>query len=442
MHLRAHTKAGRPGRISRCSMHAELLRPLTVKPAKSDYATGCGEELGYLRALLNAMIARETGVPHARMAWTARSFQQRIFLRFGMKAVGWPPEIIFRNPKYLSMDDVRLLIELCHSGELYFTAASEDELAAGERDVARSCPGALFPAPTPALGRSDIGRQQVQRDAEGNVEPRRYERNGPKSAKWVDEEEAETTGSPTASGPRPMMYKNRTWLAWHEPGGWREATDADVSARSRRNNRPPHSHDTTSNPLSQETPPCPPPPPSESRSSTFGYSILITLYTTYMTALRHTVRTKIEDSGKRRHPIRESRTRGDQPTASDEKSSPSLELAVSLLLASCCPPPAAVDFCSSLAVTQHHTRPATRKRWLDTRASMLLVCHDSSCTADASPSPGVPSSPPSDSVYLLTIAGAWVPLRLRLPVFKFPRPLAAQCSAASYERPWTLRRVR
>ncbi|KAI0694089.1 hypothetical protein C8T65DRAFT_536587, partial [Cerioporus squamosus] len=126
-----------------------------------------------------------TGDPNAKMAWTARSFQRRVFLRFGMKAVGWPPEIVFRNPKYFSMEDVRRLTELCLSGELYFTAASEDERAAAERDIAHACPGVLFPAPTPNVGRSDIGRQRSRCDAEGNIEPRWYERNGPKSVKWV-----------------------------------------------------------------------------------------------------------------------------------------------------------------------------------------------------------------------------------------------------------------
>ncbi|KAI0684044.1 hypothetical protein C8T65DRAFT_546713, partial [Cerioporus squamosus] len=132
------------------------------------------------------------GYLDAKMAWTARSFQQRVFLRFDVKAVGWPPEVIFRNPKWLTVKEIRLLIDLCTSGQLYFAPATADELSAAKQDVAHACPGVLFPTPSPDYGRRDIGRRLPHPDAE-NLRPRRYERNGPKSAKSV-EGEAESAG--------------------------------------------------------------------------------------------------------------------------------------------------------------------------------------------------------------------------------------------------------
>ncbi|TFK79254.1 hypothetical protein K466DRAFT_592470 [Polyporus arcularius HHB13444] len=229
MHLRPHTgtrAATNP--LSRCSMHAALVHPYKIQLPKSSYATAWGKEKGYLRALFDGMLAYETGFLDTKMAWTAVSFQQRVFLRFDVKAVGWPPEIVFRNPKYMSTEEIRLLIDLCESGQLHFAPASDDELAAAKQDVAHACPGVLFPAPLPDYGRCDIGTQRPCTDAEGNLQPRRYERNGPKSAKAVDEEEeAENAGEAVPRGPLPMMYKDHTWLAWSE-GVWRVATAAEI----------------------------------------------------------------------------------------------------------------------------------------------------------------------------------------------------------------------
>lgn len=160
------------------------------------------------------------------MGWTAAKFRKRVFLRYGIELLGWPPHIPFKNPGKATMAHIRELSSLLASGGLCFVHAGlGPNQRAEDISLERACPAVLFDMPLPDYGRRNIGRRvSRQFDCCGNLRPRRYERDGPKSRKVVDAEytgvvDAEEHWQVTGQG-LPQMFKDGAHLVY-ENGTWR-----------------------------------------------------------------------------------------------------------------------------------------------------------------------------------------------------------------------------
>ena len=89
-----------------------------------------------------------TGDNDAKMRYTPKTFRAEVFFRYGVKLVGWPPHIPFRNLSGRgapSMADLRELLNLAHCGILHFELTTDEELDAAHHDLAKAMPGPLFP---------------------------------------------------------------------------------------------------------------------------------------------------------------------------------------------------------------------------------------------------------------------------------------------------------
>ncbi len=173
------------------------------------------------------------------MWFTVTTFCTKVFLRFGIKLVGWPPHIPFQNLSDgpVTMDDIRELIGLCQKDperrpsqppQLRFVAATAEEVRAARLDAASACPGPLFPAPTPRYEYSNIGRRVLRPDVDGQLTQPRYERNGPKSAKVVsDEEDGEASAGPAEEDLPPMVTQWGVRMVWCH-GVWRYVGEGEL----------------------------------------------------------------------------------------------------------------------------------------------------------------------------------------------------------------------
>ncbi|RDX40451.1 hypothetical protein OH76DRAFT_1490280, partial [Lentinus brumalis] len=204
------------------------------------YSNKCSAERGRLRSLLDSALADETGDIDAKMQWTVLTFCLKVFLKYGLKLIGWPAAIPFQNLSDgpVSMADIRELIGLCERDperpaeppQLRFVQATPEELREARMDASLACPGPLFPAPAPKYGYSNIGRRHPcpRYDEGGQLTQPRYERNGPKSAKIVpDEEDSEPSNANQEGLPR-MYTRWGVQLIWHK-GVWRELCDGELS---------------------------------------------------------------------------------------------------------------------------------------------------------------------------------------------------------------------
>ncbi len=192
-----------------------------------------------LPASTDCIPVEQTGIRKAKMWFTVLSFCTKVFLRFGIKLVGWPPHISFQNSSdgTVTMDDIRELIGLCQKDPerpsalpaLHFVAATADELRAARLDAASACPGALFPAPTPRYEYSNIGRRVLRFDENQQLTQTRYERNGPKSAKVVsDEEDGEPSADTAEEDLPPMVTQWGVRMVWHH-GVWQYVGEGELS---------------------------------------------------------------------------------------------------------------------------------------------------------------------------------------------------------------------
>lgn len=131
--------------------------------------------------------ADASGDRDAKMHWTVTDFRDFIFMPHRLKLVGWPPEYIFRNPSKMRTHEMRTLLCLLNTNRLYFTRASDEEVADARLNARAAAPGPLFPAPPLNYGRRDIGRRLPRYDEHGQLKKTRYQRNGPKSAKSIED---------------------------------------------------------------------------------------------------------------------------------------------------------------------------------------------------------------------------------------------------------------
>ncbi|RDX40618.1 hypothetical protein OH76DRAFT_1490141 [Lentinus brumalis] len=86
---------------------------------------------------------------------------------------------------------------------LCYVMATVEEFRAARSDASSACPRVLFPAPAPRYEYSNIGRHVLLLDEHKQPMQPRYERNSPKSAKVVSDEdngEPSSRGGPAANG--------------------------------------------------------------------------------------------------------------------------------------------------------------------------------------------------------------------------------------------------
>ncbi|KAM5542832.1 hypothetical protein V8D89_003496 [Ganoderma adspersum] len=193
------------------------------------YSSNAGYTRGSLRGLLNGDLRTFSGDNNASMGWTAEAFYKNVFLPFSAKLPGWPSHIPFRNLSGRgapSQAEMRELISLILQGILRFEEATPEEIHAARLDIANAVPGPLFPAPLPDVARRDIGSRRPRFDANGEVIPPRYERNGPKSAAWIGEE-VEDSESAEAVGWRPITMWKDGFRCVLEGGSWSLTEGAD-----------------------------------------------------------------------------------------------------------------------------------------------------------------------------------------------------------------------
>ena len=165
------------------------------------------------------------------MRYTAEAFLKDVVLPYSAKLPGWPPHIPFCNLSGRgapSQAEMRELISLIRRGILRFEKATPEELDAARLDIANAVPGPLFRAPLPNIARRDIGSRKPRFDLDGEVIPPRYERNGPKSAAWIDLE-VENSEAVEPAGWRPISMWKDGFHCVLEDGSWslREAVESE-----------------------------------------------------------------------------------------------------------------------------------------------------------------------------------------------------------------------
>ncbi|KAI0738993.1 hypothetical protein C8Q80DRAFT_1275192 [Daedaleopsis nitida] len=154
------------------------------KPSKQrrEYSTSIGAVRGEIRDMLNEFLALATGIPDVKMSYSVNSFYDLIFNQFGLVLRGWPPHIVFANLSSLELTTAHLreLHRLLKSDppQIFFDKATPSEVRAGWNSPSKVCPGQLFTAPTTRFENRNFKKRQTKR----------YIRDGPKSAKEVDEE--------------------------------------------------------------------------------------------------------------------------------------------------------------------------------------------------------------------------------------------------------------
>ena len=125
--------------------------------------------------------------PKATMRWTVKQFRKKIFMRYGLTLVGWPYEMFVNLSKITGLAKIKHLAFLWDTGVLHFERMS-DLLAHSQRTGEPIPPTILDFKDTPRQQREDVKRRRWRPKTNPLNLPYRYERNGPKSARWVSAE--------------------------------------------------------------------------------------------------------------------------------------------------------------------------------------------------------------------------------------------------------------
>ncbi|KAI0690018.1 hypothetical protein C8T65DRAFT_745950 [Cerioporus squamosus] len=207
--------------------HPSQLSPPTLKLSEPD-----PDDLrGSVRKLITELLVFTSGVPGARMCWEVTLFRDQVVLRYHVILIGWPSDIPFQDLSKQgapSAAQMRTLIGLMLTGELYFAWATSAQLRIARLDASGISPSPLHrkALPLPNLCRRDMGSRKTRYDDQGNARVPRYARDGPKSVKMVEEAEedvVETHTQPSGGRvPLPRMRNQFGHLGWYENGGWRE----------------------------------------------------------------------------------------------------------------------------------------------------------------------------------------------------------------------------
>ncbi|KAI0691040.1 hypothetical protein C8T65DRAFT_699837 [Cerioporus squamosus] len=129
---------------------------------------------------------------------------------------------------------MRTLIGLMLNKKLYFARATSAQLRIARLDASGISPGPLHrkALPLPNLCRRDMGSRKTQYDDEGNARVPRYARDGPKSAKMIEEPEDDTVETDTQPSVveclcRGCVISLGTWDDLPDGGLDHEGSDSD-----------------------------------------------------------------------------------------------------------------------------------------------------------------------------------------------------------------------
>ncbi|KAH9853264.1 hypothetical protein C2E23DRAFT_728919 [Lenzites betulinus] len=160
------------------------------KTLRRGYARSETKMRGELRALMNKGLADVADVTCATMAYTVKNYCKKVVLRYRVKLVGWPDDIMFDNlSRITGKARVSRLLRLWMSGEMCFVPILDSaELDAARRDPLAVAPALMHRGLPPKRSRRDLGRRRHRPVSNPGNLPSRYSRNGPKSAEVVTEE--------------------------------------------------------------------------------------------------------------------------------------------------------------------------------------------------------------------------------------------------------------
>lgn len=159
------------------------------------------------------------------MAYTIKRYCTGVVLRYRVKLVGWPDDIMFDNlSRVTGKERISRLLELWKSGEMRFVPITDPaELEAARRDPLSVAPALLHRGIPPKRHRRDLGKRRHRPKTNPDNLPSRYSRDGPKSAETVtDEAEARAEEGAGASELTDMqlvlLRLQRLPLVWPELG--------------------------------------------------------------------------------------------------------------------------------------------------------------------------------------------------------------------------------
>ncbi|EIW56767.1 uncharacterized protein TRAVEDRAFT_49588 [Trametes versicolor FP-101664 SS1] len=157
---------------------------------RADYARMEIKLRGELRGLLSDGISDVAGVPGAKMAYAIKRYCTGVVLRYHVKLLGWPDDIVFDNlSRITGKERILRLLELWKSGAMCFVPITDPaELAAARRDPLLVAPALLHRGIPPKRYRSDLGKQRRRPKSNPSNLPPRHPRDGPTSAETVTDE--------------------------------------------------------------------------------------------------------------------------------------------------------------------------------------------------------------------------------------------------------------
>ncbi|KAH9856903.1 hypothetical protein C2E23DRAFT_693032, partial [Lenzites betulinus] len=125
----------------------------------------------------------------ASMSWCVRGYHKKIYVKYGLELRGWPDGITFTNLSDVTgYQQISTLCVLWETGAMKFVPAELDKAARAKRQAVDVAPSAQNKGLPPQLGRSDIKKHRGSKKVDPVRFPPRYERNGPKSERWVTAE--------------------------------------------------------------------------------------------------------------------------------------------------------------------------------------------------------------------------------------------------------------
>ncbi len=159
------------------------------------------------------------------MAYTIKRYSTGIVLRYRVKLVGWPDDIVFDNlSRVTGKERISRLLELWKSGAMCFVPITDPaELDAARKDPLSVAPAVLHRGIPPKRHRCDLGKRRRRPKSNPNNLPLRHSRDGPKSAETVTDEveaQAEVEGgvAELTDMQLVLLRLSRLPLVWPELG--------------------------------------------------------------------------------------------------------------------------------------------------------------------------------------------------------------------------------
>lgn len=143
-----------------------------------------------VQLLTPPLTALMSGVRKARMRWSLRLYVLYVYITYGLKLVGWPPDMRFMNlSRITGLVRISRLVDLWESGEMYFAQVSDEEREAARENPLLAAPGPLHDGIRAKRYRKDVKRRRARPVSDPHGTGGRRKRTGEqKSAETVTEE--------------------------------------------------------------------------------------------------------------------------------------------------------------------------------------------------------------------------------------------------------------